>query len=593
MSINGDLRFEGDSGRILLEHDDSAFQPLRDLHVAGGHVAFTLARGGRHFDGTITDTLMWGTGRDDHGAVWTWRALPLPAGSRRWPVPPRLTVRQLLLGNTTPRDTIPGRWLAALPPTSTIEAEVAAGERAAALPPIPARRRNARATQLMLGLGPFGREAEAGIIDHIAASPAGDAVFRSLFQTSRGRRTDIFDVLSGEAAHYVSYGFELSAAARGLVAIGALAQPFDTAAVRYAIWQLWAHMAGDTAALVRQLTPLEKTDAMAAGSVRAAVAGFDDAVEWWQRAVHWLLTRTWLRTPDGWRSPVQLMARFWGVDSLPLPAIRPAHFGSADANPVIGVAHIARYLVRADNASAAEWLTEGGGRDALAAWLPLHWGELPLTVSIAGHDEVVMSPGAEADSHPAGFFGDSDAIRIDPAITPLAAIPVILHEWTHLIVAQRRLTGPRPLGLSATVTEVRLRHDDPWLAEGLAEWAADEMLQPAGTDGAWLRLTQAEKRLAIAGRDSLDPHVLGYRMVRAAAARLGPVRTRDRLVAALDNARRAAANLGFAGGAGRAPLLLDLPVTSAVLPEVTFTWDDGVVFGMSRRLVVPDTPQEF
>jgi hypothetical protein len=287
-----------------------------------------------------------------------------------------------------------------------------------------------------------------------------------------------------------------------------------------------------------------------------------------------------------------LMAAFWGVDSLALPQVVPSRFGDAAAMPVLAARYLGPYLFRPRNASAREWLTGAGMNEAFASWLPIRWGESPLTVVIHGESETVVSPWAQAEARPAGFFGEQDAIRVDPGTMPVIAVAVFLHEWHHLIAAQHRLAGPRPVALIDEPTQLRLRELDPWLAEGLAEWATEETLRPARATAALLLFSQAEKRLSTASQDRDDPHLLGYRLVRAAAARGSASALRDQLVANLHDPLSLARRLGLSGASRTPPLALGRPPNASVIPEVTFTWDDGLAYDMSRRLVIPDIRPE-
>ena len=108
-------------------------------------------------------------------------------------------------------------------------------------------------------------------------------------------------------------------------------------------------------------------------------------------------------------------------------------FGAAAAMPSLSVSRVAPFLFRPANASAVEWLTARGVREAFAIWRPLRWGESPLTVVIGGRAAIVASPSSQATVHPASFFGTTDAIRIDPGIMPIAAVAAVLHEWNHLL----------------------------------------------------------------------------------------------------------------------------------------------------------------
>ncbi len=387
-------------------------------------------------------------------------------------------------------------------------------------------------------------------------------------------------------------GIQVLNAADGLQALGELGDDVtDSSVVRQSAWRFWSNAATDSVATAARLDTLTKRDEAAANQLRALLAGFDDGMTWWRRAVSWLLTHPWLDTPDGPRSPAQLMAAFWGVDSLPLPEIRPTRFGGVAAMPSISVARVAPFLFKPANGSAVEWLAQGGVQDAFAAWRQLRWGESPLTVVIGGRSATIASPSSQAIVHPASFFGDRDAILIDPGIMPLAAVAAFLHEWNHLLAAQHRLSGAHPAAV-VSASQLQIREEDPWLAEGFAEWATDEVLRPAGASAAFLRFTQAEKRLGIATASPNDPHALGFRLVRGVASTHRAPILRDLLVQNLHDLGGFARAVGLpANGTGNA-ITLQRPPTAIVIPEVTFTWDEGTTFDLSRRLVIPNIRSE-
>jgi hypothetical protein len=140
--------------------------------------------------------------------------------------------------------------------------------------------------------------------------------------------------------------------------------------------------------------------------------------------------------------------------------------------------------------------------------------------------------------------------------------------------------------------QLKLREEDPWLAEGFAEWATDEVLRSAGVSAGFLRFTQAEKRLGIAAAEPNDPHVLGLRLVRSAARSRRAPAVRDLLLQHLHELDGFARAVGWpASGSGRA-ITLQRPPTAVVIPEVTFTWKDGTALDWSRRLVIPNTRSE-
>ena len=589
ISENADLRFDAASGRILLQFDDSAYQPLQDLRISGGRISFSLERSHRQFEGTFSDTLMSGIVRDADGTSRNWMALPLRPGSTRWPVPPRVTARQLVMGSSATGREVSAAWLTAAPARAELEREAGDLEHESGLAPEPSGAWTGRARSLAIGLDPAVRVAARALLSRIAAGPAGTPEFLRLFRDGSGWKLDLHDAALAEARHYL-YAFRLDQAADGLRQLGELGERRDSAAVRESAWRLWCRAGTDSAQVFTGIDSLSHRAPEAASAVRALLAGYDDAARWWRDALRWLLLHAWVATSRGDRSPAQLVAAFWGVDSMPLPDIVATRFGDAAAMPVAGAASIGPYLFRPRNASAREWLAGEGMQQAFASWLPIRWGESPLTVVIRGDAETVVSPWAQAEARPAGFFGPRDAVRIDPGIIPVVAVAVFVHEWHHLVAARRRLRGPHPAALTDDGTELRLRELDPWLAEGFAEWATDESLRPGRPALSLLLFSQAVKRLA--AQDSTDPHLLGYRLVRAAAARTTTSSLRDRLVAALHDPAAFARQLGLTGR-GRLPLLeLHRPPNAAVIPEVTFTWDDGLAFDMTRRLVIPDTRPE-
>jgi hypothetical protein len=591
ISENGDLRFDHSAGRVLLQFDDSAFQVLQDLTIADGRISFTLSRSHRSFEGTLTASRMSGQVRDADGSTQSWMALPLPPGSTRWPVAPRVTARQLVMGSSATTERVPAAWLSAMPTLVQLESECADLARRAGLAPVVLDDRLARSRRLALGLDDPARAAARALLVRIGQGPAANPEFRRIFVAGAGWKLDLHDAALAGALHYLS-GFTLSQAADGLRELGDLAGNFDSSAVRESAWRLWSRVGSDSAQVFAGIDSLGRRDPAAAAAVRALLAGYDDAARWWRDALGWLLREPWLVTAGGQQSPAQLTAGFWGIDSLDLPEIVASRFGDAAALPVPAAASIGPYLFRPRNAVAAEWLAGDGMREAFRSWLPIRWGESPLTVVIGGQAETVVSPWAQAQARPAAFFGEHDAIRVDPGIMPVVAVAVFIHEWHHLIAARLRLQGPRPVALVDDGTQLRLRELDPWLAEGFAEWATGETLRSVRAGADLLLFTQAEKRLAMASRDSTDPHLLGYRLVRAAATRASVPALRDHLVGALHDARLLSGALRLSGS-GRVPALtLNRPPNASVIPEVTFTWDDGLAYDMSRRLVVPNTRTE-
>ncbi len=587
---NGDLRLARASGRILLQHHDSAFQPLTNLHLSRDEIAFDLGGEHRHFRGTVTDTLMWGIVSDADGTQWEWEALPLGPHSTRWPVPPRVAVRQLAIGSSTTAERIPGAWMAALP---GIEQLLRERNEQASLLSIARRGESGNALdarRASLGLDPRMRVVVQAEMARILARRDLDPRMQQIFRPARQIKLDIHDAAIDEARHYLAR-FDFGNAMRGL---GALAGEVlvDSATAREQAWRLWQRLSVDSTGVLARIDSLQRVDPLGANSVRALLAGYEDAVTWWRNAVTLLLRQRWLDTPDGARSPAQLMARFWSSDSLPLPDIMAVPVGDGSAAPLLGAAHIGPFLLQPRNGVAAEWLAGDGMQQALDAWRPMQWGE-PLNVVIGDRSTTVVSPRQAALARPSAFIGARDAIRIDPSIMPLYAVATIIHEWHHLLAAERRLEGSHPPALRMLPQALELRADDPWLSEGFAEWATMVTLQPGGRDAALMLLSQAEKRLAISTANPDDPHLLGFRLVDALAARLhGAVPVRELLVASLHDLAAVARRGGMAGNRGGPPRTLNRPANSAVIPEITFTWDEGLAFDVSRRFIIPNIRSE-
>ncbi len=260
--------------------------------------------------------------------------------------------------------------------------------------------------------------------------------------------------------------------------------PLDSTAVLEVAWRFWSRLQERFGVRLQPFDSLERPSIpRGVAEARLLMRGYDDAAGWWRNAVQWLMTERWIATPAGDRSPEQLVSAFWGSERLTLPWISFEHFGSAQAVPLPSVAPILGRLIRPANAIAGDWLRQRMAADAglddvieLAAWRTLDWGE-PFRVVVSGRSRYLTSPAVEARSHGGDLLGTFDRIRIEPGIPPLLAVATLTHEWQHLILTGRRLQGTAP-GVHENTDEIRLLEEDPWLAEGAAEWATDVILAP-------------------------------------------------------------------------------------------------------------------
>ncbi len=592
-SDRGDLRIAGDSARLLLESRDTAWQHLA-ITRDGQRITFVVP-GVARFEGSASGDLMRGTVVSHDSLPGTWEARRLPPGVQVWPVRPRVLVHQLVIGRDDSLALFSDLWRARTLSREALLAEHAALARDAGLPVGDLPSIVARAQPMILGLDATGRAVARRVLEGIAASPAADETFRALFRDRDGRwRLDLHDVAWAAAARALGQR-EVSrdTVAAALAAIGALGgSDVDSLEVFHAAWLLWERQRAEPA-LVRALLD-SATDARRPGqrAVRALMAGYDVALAWWPQAVAWLMEHPWLRTGDTWSAPTGLVARFWEADTLAMPDLEPRFFGVVQAVPVIGTAALGRDLMRPGNAIGTEYLEATlGRREAMGLWRQLDFIEpTPLRLTLGPQTMVLASPAAITRSRLGGFLAFDDAIRIEPGIMPVFAVGTVVHEWQHLLFEAARLTGPDRPGIREADWGLRVVEADPWLGEGAAEWATEQVLLPAHEANPLFAAVEAEKRLAIGTGLPDDTHVLGYLLVRAAMNRIdSAAQLRRLLVARLHDPVGMAAALGLAGPSS---IRIPRPNTLLVIPEVSFLLDGGVADGIQRRLIVPALPVE-
>lgn len=587
---HADLRLDASGGRLLLESHDSAFLPLAKLQRSATRISFTIPALGQRIeaDVDVSTAAMRGRLTLADGGVSEWQAQPLQPGVSSWPVRPRVRVRQLAFGSRANVTVIPAAWAAAMVDSASLERDYAALVHAAALPVVSAAARPARSRAMALGLDEATRVAVRRVLERIADGPAADSSFRRLFVGGGGLRVDVHQ-RAEEFAGQLDRRFRHAAAARALrldgrVTAATLAEPAQLREAALSLWPEWRR--GDSV-VARRLARVREQDPEAMRALEALLEGYDQAVPWWREAVRWLLLHPWLETTAGFRAPAQLMAAFWGRDSLPLPVILAERMGGFEAMPLMAGSRLALRLIEPVNASAREWLATDRG-EALATWRTLHWAD-SLTLASTQGDVALVAPDQAVALAP--LLAAGDGVRIDPGIVPLLAVATVIHEWHHIMASESRLTGAAPALLEADGV-LLLREDDPWLAEGFAEWATEETLRPARGSVPLLTLLDTEKRMALWGGMSDDPHATGYRLVRAVAGRLRPAVRRATLVATLHSPASAVRLARFPIVPRAMPLLLRRPVTAAVVPETTFTWDAGVADQPVRRLLLPPFPPE-
>jgi hypothetical protein len=191
-----------------------------------------------------------------------------------------------------------------------------------------------------------------------------------------------------------------------------------------------------------------------------------------------------------------------------------------------------------------------------------------------------------------GFLEPRDAIAIDPGYSPLLALGAVVHEWQHLIFRRRQLRALVAGYAEANSPSVELPGIQPYLAEGFAEWSTERILVPLVTRWPLLGLGELEKRAGLAHIGTDDPHTLGYALVRALAGALpNPSVTTDLLLKYADHPSGVVAEplLRRAWGKyrGTPDRNLATPGHRLLIPEVTFTIEDGFPDIIATRILIP------
>ena len=279
-----------------------------------------------------------------------------------------------------------------------------------------------------------------------------------------------------------------------------------------------------------------------------------------------------------------------------MPRFGRTLFGYPQAVPHYGVPPgLFQRLVRADNQSARNWLERHGEASLLRALRRLPAGDTSLVLLQTGSEAIRLTTvPRQALESLNGFLEPRDAIAIDPGYSPLLALGAVVHEWQHLIFRHRQLAGfAAKLGPHPGSLVVELPGVEPYLAEGFAEWSTERILAPLVARWPLLALGELEKRAGLAREGPGEQHTMGYALVRALDAALpNPGVTTDLLLrhaerpAAIvaEPALRRAWNRHSPGGR---TVCFAVPAAGVLIPEVTFTIEDGFPDVIASRILVP------
>lgn len=588
----GELRLASDSGSLWLD-PDTAPVPLRDLRVSEGAVQFRLPGARLAFSGVLRGDVIRGTARADTGAPRIWTATRLQEMTEYYPVLPRFTLRQVIIGRRDTRSRLPGMWVAAArssPPDLTARYHELAG--AAGLEPLTGSALEHEGPARALGLAHRDEvvQASQALLEKIRAqipAAATRAAFDRIFRPAGAWLVDMHDAVL-VFARAASPGAGFDDAASALKAVGWL--PADSAVtdvqVMTALYRLRGLRESDSAQVTTLLDDMQRADPQHATAARLLFSAYDAAYQWHTVALRFLLAAPWIG--DG--GPPSIAARMrasWG-DSLPLPMIESRYFGSPQAVPRYGVpAWLFRRVVVADNWSAERWLDRHHPPALLAALRLLPAGLAP-EAELEAHGETfrLATVRQEAESRDNGFLEPADAIVVDAGYMPLLALAATVHEWEHLVFESRR----RHRDASDTGDVVTLHGSDPYVAEGVAEWRTDQLLRPLAAAFPLLLAGEAEKRVRLAA-DGAEPHALGFLLVRALADAVpDSVARLDLLLDAADNPSVLLTRAGLRSTWARYRNAPDLPhggaARRALIPETTFTVEDGFPDPVAVRILV-------
>jgi hypothetical protein len=139
---------------------------------------------------------------------------------------------------------------------------------------------------------------------------------------------------------------------------------------------------------------------------------------------------------------------------------------------------------------------------------------------------------------------------------------------------------------------VELPGIEPYLAEGFAEWSTERILAPLAARWPLLAIGELEKRAGLAQESTEDQHSIGYALVRALAAELPSATATTKLL--LRNAsqpsqlaRDPALRGAWRAHAGKPDRVFPVPVSRILIPEVTFTVEDGFPDVVASRILIP------
>ena len=522
-----------------------------------------------------------------------WHAVRLAATDEFYPSAPRFLLRQMVIGDGAPTFRIPGAWLgAAADAGETVDAmftRYGALASRAGLPPLAGDSLSGEILLRAMGLldRTGFRENVRRTLEAIRGGLQNDTLrarFDFLFRRNGDWVVDLHDAALVRARRPFPT-LSWAAAIPALRSVGLLGDTVTaTESIMLGVYRMFARAAIDSAGFADLSERMQTRDPASGRAVLQLIEGYRQAGSWYEEVMRFFLVEPWVDAPGGARSVADLVRAFWG-DSLPLPAVVAHAYGypegaarsSVDSSLVSG-------LIVPRNAPAQDWLKRHGHGGLLQVMDRLDGGFGGNTsLGASGESIRLSSLGEYRRSAFNGFLEPHDLILIDPSYEPLLALGTLVHEWQHIIQEHRRGS----LAFRSEGRQVTYGFLDPYLAEGLAEWASEAILAPASRRFPLVALGEAEKRVSLAPD---NPHVLGYLLVRTLAvavnrppdllAMLAEQGTDPAAVARLPALRRRWSRFA---APDRVVPRRSAPV---LLPETEFAVEDMVPDVVARRILV-------
>ena len=525
IQVRGDLRLTEDNGRLsgtlLLETSDSAPLPVTGQVLPDGQVEFGRTDRLEHrFEGRIIGEHMYGTAYlrpSDHGISWL--ADRIDADADFFVPLPRFTLRQLVIGRDSTSVTLDGRWFSGmashgLDPDFVLQSYRDAA-RAGGVPE--ANEPELRTHGYLQSMGLWRREQTRAasvsalqLIRDLIRDDTTRTRFDFLFRPDGVWLNDIHDVaLQTTRQKFPHVTWASVRPALQVPGVQDRPIPAHAAMEPWFTYRLFVMSRTDSVRFKALLRDIRAVEQEAAGSLVRLLRGYEDAIEWYPRAMRFLLEAPWF---EG-RAPADLVRDKWPIDGMAeqAPAIVVRLYGHPDGAPRIAPTDsLTALLVEGHNWTAGQWLARYGSARLLETLdrLPT---EIDRTTVETGGETFELTSVRQLRQRPSGFLDPASAVVLAPSYMPVLALETVVHEWIH-VLHQRARTVSDYARREGDV--IRLTPPDRFVAEGLAEWYAEVLFRPVVDRIPLMGVGEAEKRASMAVTNPDDPHLLGYLMFR-------------------------------------------------------------------------------